>query len=225
MGTANSNAEAQTMANRVSRGQFEESLALTREALRNNTLYRIPLLNILRFCTEERELDEVLAFISGMPEMETATRTSLSLVNSMVNSGALVRSAIADGVRLSYDDYLRSVEEGASYEQVEFRLATTEAGAKAIGENGVDGALASLRDARPDCAVYFDAILAYCVQPRSYRDVSDEIARIEASRFGAVAKIQPSYVLERLHETGALDWKGGWETTAQGEAALRTLNG
>ena len=108
---------------------------------------------------------------------------------------------------------------------MEFRLATTEAGAKAVGENGVDGALASLRDARPDCAVYFDVILAYCLQPRSYRDVFDEIARIEASRFGAVAKIQPSYVLERLHETGALDWKGGWETTAQGEAALRAPNG
>ena len=164
--------------------------------------YRLILQSLLAFCSEPRSVQEIHEELMYVPWMHNkAAHTPETLLTWMVEAGAIAEH----------------IEEGT-----ETALwMTTEAGMEAIAAHDSAERLRRLLEEEPGYVGIYRMILEFCSNERTL----DEIENLFIGHPGLQSPhVYPSYLVDRLEFTGALEWTGeGWLITETGKESLEVI--
>lgn len=205
-----------------------DGMGAIEDVLFNQALYREPLLMALRFCFDECERADVEERLDSFLKGIDATRPASSLIESLLATGGLSETIVADGVRMTRSEYeaLHADAEDGGCEQVFVLLRTTQDGRCVAGKYSTSNRLVGLFVEHPELSGVYSAVLDFCNEPKSYREIEiylgTSFSAFVAGK-GERPLVHPSFVLEGLQLTGSLSWAGGWKTTEEGRAAVASL--
>lgn len=193
------------------------------------------LFDLLVFCKEEREEQDVESFLEQHKQFADGYHSAQKYLLFMQRTGGIEeREYDCDGVLITdaMRDELREL--GAPEEEiedlaVEWRFITTDAGNEAIERfdpaSRTREMLAEQRESRHPT---FRRLLQFCEdEPRSLDEITTFLASdpgLEKDPRTGVMGMQPSAYIGKLDQAGALTWEGGWKTTPGGMEVLETLN-
>jgi len=152
--------------------------------------YRLILPRLLAFCFESRSTDEIHEELMCFPGIRTAAHTPKMLLAWMVEVGAVAGH----------------IEENSKVT----RWLTTEAGLEAIAGRDPAERLRRLFEEEPAFVDIYRMILEFCGKERSMPEIEYLLCAHPAL---ANSNVYPSYLVDRLECTGALEWTGKWSTT------------
>lgn len=191
----------------------------------SQSLYINPLFQILEICKDEQPRALVESYIDDAPEMHAAIRTASSLVQSLINAGALHEEIEADDVRMSREGYEQALadENFNGFNDVEVYICVTENGKAVACAHSPNNRYKTLLKENSDYQKVYEDVLDFCKSPRQLHDVELEIQSLgfATSRNAQHKKcVYPLFILEGLQSVGALAWDKGWNTTPAGQSIL-----
>ncbi|MDR0309983.1 MAG: hypothetical protein LBJ21_00190 [Acidobacteriota bacterium] len=162
--------------------------------------YRLVLPRLLAFCFEPRSAGEIHEELMCFSVMRTAAHTPKMLLAWMIETGAVARYMEEDSEKGSKDA----------------RWLTTEAGIEAIAGRDPAERLRRLLDEEPEYSDIYRMILEFCSCERSISEI-EYLLRAHPALENP--KVYPSYLVDRLEFTGALEWTGKWRAAETGKCA------
>ncbi len=208
-------------------GSYDRAVAGLQHLLGGAPLHREIYLRLLNFCKERRLLSEAEAVVERAPGFSTLAQSPYRLIRDLVDEGGL------DWIDLDADglDVTPERTAGLSADQIDdlvadFALETTAAGADAAEAMSPERRLDALLQKAPERERAFAEVLAFCEEPRAFKDVQDflEQAGVLGSLRAANGRpLQASFFVDMLERAGGLEWDGAWHVTEAGRALLDRL--
>lgn len=208
-------------------GSYDRTVAGLRHLLGGAPLHREIYLRLLNFCKERRLLGEAEAVVERAPGFSTLAQSPYRLIRDLVDEGGLDWIDLdANGVAVSPE---RTV--GLSADQIDdlvadFALETTAAGADAAEAMSPERRLDALFQKAPERGRAFAEVLAFCEEPRAFKDVRDfleQVGVLGSLRAANGRPLQASFFVDMLERAGGLEWDGAWHVTEAGRALLDRL--
>ena len=156
--------------------------------------YRHILQRLLAFCSEPKSVREIHDEIMCYTGTARAARDPKMLLAWMIEVGAIAGHA-AEGSETTL-------------------WRTTEAGIEAVAGRDPAERLRRLLEEEPAYADIYRMILKFCYEERSLSDIE---YLLQAHLGLRNPPVYPSYLIDRLEFTGALEWTGKWRTTEAGK--------
>lgn len=224
----------------------EEAVAALTECVYRHPRHREVYYQLLAFCAEERTVDEAEAFVETLPAYADALQRAGVLVDVMVAQGGLAyieydaagsaiddariaatRQAVADRWKgdLNSPAFEDAVED-ALFDLVARRtVQTTVVGCAVVQLLNPKKRVAAYATSCPEREPVYRQLLSFCLTPRSLSEIKallDGNPVLEPTARTAHQPLHASYFIDRLHESGGLEWQGGWVATPAGRAFLET---
>lgn len=114
--------------------------------------------------------------------------------------------------------------EDALYELVEKRtLRVTETGVVVVRLLDPVKRVTSYATSRPERTPLYQKLLEFCLVPRTLEEIKgllDGDPALASAEHSGQQALHASYFIDRMNESGGLQWDGGWMTTSAGRAYL-----
>lgn len=223
----------------------EQSIAALVECVYRHPRHRELYYQALLHCMDERGVEEVEEFIESLPAFGSALQTSSTLIDVLLSAGGLVYTEYdADG-KIIDDERVEAVRraviarlpegtsaddavEDALYELVDNRtLSTSETGAAVVELLDPVKRVTSYASSRPDRTPAYRKLLEFCLTPRTLEEIKgllDEDPVLKSAERSGCQGLKASYFIDRMNESGGLQWNGRWLTTDAGQAYLKTAS-
>lgn len=155
-------------------------------------------------------------------EVRRATLEQRASVAESVLSSA--DSALADAEYKAQALALDNAIDDALYGLVEKRtLRVTETGAAVVRLLDPVKRVTSYATSRPERASLYRKLLEFCLVPRTLEEIKgllDGDPALEPTEHSGQQALHASYFIDRMNESGGLQWDGGWVTTSAGRSYL-----
>lgn len=155
-------------------------------------------------------------------EVRRATLEQRASVAGSVLSSA--DSALADAEYKAQALALDNAIDDALYGLVEKRtLRVTETGAAVVRLLDPVKRVTSYATSRPERAPLYRKLLEFCLVPRTLEEIKgllDGDPALAPTEHSGRQALHASYFIDRMNESGGLQWDGGWVTTSAGRSCL-----
>ena len=155
-------------------------------------------------------------------EVRRATLEQRASVAGSVLSSA--DSALADAEYKAQALALDNAIDDALYGLVEKRtLRVTETGAAVVRLLDPVKRVTSYATSRPERAPLYRKLLEFCLVPRTLEEIKgllDGDPALAPTEHSGRQALHASYFIDRMNESGGLQWDGGWVTTSAGRSYL-----
>lgn len=155
-------------------------------------------------------------------EVRRATLEQRASVAGSVLSSA--DSALADAEYKAQALALDNAIDDALYGLVEKRtLRVTETGAAVVRLLDPVKRVTSYATSRPERAPLYRKLLEFCLVPRTLEEIKgllDGDPALAPTEHSGQQALHASYFIDRMSESGGLQWDGGWVTTSAGRSYL-----
>lgn len=155
-------------------------------------------------------------------EVRRATLEQRASVAGSVLSSA--DSALADAEYKAQALALDNAIDDALYGLVEKRtLRVTETGAAVVRLLDPVKRVTSYATSRPERAPLYRKLLEFCLVPRTLEEIKgllDGDPALAPTEHSGRQALHASYSIDRMNESGGLQWDGGWVTTSAGRSYL-----
>ena len=155
-------------------------------------------------------------------EVRRATLEQRASVAGSVLSSA--ESALADAEYKAQALALDNAIDDALYGLVEKRtLRVTETGAAVVRLLDPVKRVTSYATSRPERAPLYRKLLEFCLVPRTLEEIKgllDGDPALAPTEHSGRQALHASYFIDRMNESGGLQWDGGWVTTSAGRSYL-----
>lgn len=222
----------------------EEAVAALTECVYRHPRHREVYYQLLAFCADERAVDEAESFVEGLPAFADALQRAGVLVDVMVQHGGLayveydgdgrviddariaeVRAAVADQWEGAADTRaFEDAVEDALFDLVARRTVRATPAARAVVQLlDPERRVAAYATGRPEREPVYRELLSFCLVPRSLDEIKallDGNPALAPTARTAHQPLHASYFIDRLHESGGLEWQNGWVATPAGRAFL-----
>jgi hypothetical protein len=191
----------------------------------SNPLYRPVLYRILEACqTERQQLPELEAYISGLAEFKSSSQPQYSLIQWLVDAGALAAFEVdAEGAIIT-DEQKEELDEDELDDLVKtFAYQITIDGETALSIVNPVTRLEQLLAEVPERYNTYIEVLEFLLESHSYKEVDDLLRGREilmSRREPDDRPMQPSVFVDKLAANGGLVWDKGWKTTKEGKELL-----
>ena len=181
----------------------------------NHPLNREALIEILRYCEQERDQADVEAHMQAPSAAYSALLSPYRLICQLVDAGGIVCTEVdADG-----EPELDDLVQGWRYE-------TTDAGNEVAGYFDPARRVERLAAAHPEAVAAFRTVLLFCDRPRKRAELA---AFIEKEKLLSTLRVvlpagstlRPSVFMDKLESAGMLAWNDGWSITEAGRRYLQ----
>jgi hypothetical protein len=182
------------------------------------------LYKLLAWCVEPRDMADAEAFVAAQDEYvySHVIQAPYAVVGILEDAGGLVRCDLdADGRPVDDAVRARLGDDAADDLVCSTVVSTTDEGAAVVEllspARRIEAQLAQKPHRRPT----YLALLRFCAQPRSLKDIQDFFASTPDLALDLVTahqRLAPDYYVDRLEKAGGLVWRGAWVAT---EAGLR----
>ena len=205
----------------------EESLFELASAIHKSPLHREILLRILTTCSEPKAMSALEKEIASWPEFATAVHDQAWLIECMVEHGGLERLYLGiDGdvygkeqvEDLCEDDFFAEIEDEA--------FLTTEIGRMVAEEYSPRVHLTKLLEQVPARLETYLKVLDYVKEtPRQYTELHNLLKDNPILVLDPFYqdKIQPSVFIDKLEQTGVIQWNNGWKLSQEGNDILTEI--
>lgn len=133
-------------------------------------------------------------------------------------------SALADAGYKAQTLALDNAIDDALYELVDKRtLRVTETGAAVVRLLDPVKRVTSYATSRPDREPLYRKLLEFCLAPRTLEEIKgllDGDPALAPTEHSGQQALHASYFIDRMNESGGLQWDGGWVTTSAGRSYL-----
>lgn len=190
-------------------------------------LHREAYLALLNLCKERRLLAEAEDSLRHRATFAQLAQSPYRLIRDLVEEGGL------DWIELDADgnEIAPERKEGLDEDEVDdlvadFALETTAAGADVAEAMSPRRRLDALLEGEPDRQAAFAEVLAFCEEPRPFREVEAYLrgsGALEDLRARNGRPLQASYFVDMLERAGGLEWDGAWRVTEAGGRLLARL--
>lgn len=209
---------------------FDDALATLEETVTKHPLNRELMYKTLAFCSEERELGAIEAYIAASPEFKTATQTPYHLIITLEKGYGLARTERDQyGATVTPEHKIGLNEDELDDLVCSESYRTTEVGARFVARHHPRARLVELLNLTPErTETYLDLLNYVAENPRTYAEITSFLKdkpALETLIDGKRTIMQPSVFVDNLERSGALVWKGGWTLTEEGYAYLKELRG
>ena len=204
---------------------FQAKLLKVCDLLQANPLNRAMMCKILKACMSERQvLNKLEEYIQEQPEFKSITQPPYYLIKWLLENEAL------NIIELDQEGNVITPEqkEGKSEDEIEdliedVAFITNEVGRMAALEFSPANRLMPLLEAKPDRYDTYIELLEFLKEPRSYNEV-DKLLRgrdvLMSGRTGDERPIQPSVFIDKLAQSGSINFIDGWVITEEGKELL-----
>lgn len=155
-------------------------------------------------------------------EVRRATLEQRASVAGSVLSSA--DSALADAEYKAQALALDNAIDDALYGLVEKRtLRVTETGVAVVRLLDPVKRVTSYATSRPERAPLYRKLLEFCLVPRTLEEIKgllDGDPALAPTEHSGQQALHASYFIDRMNESGGLQWDGGWVTTSAGRSYL-----
>lgn len=212
---------------------FDERVDKTMECLDRRASFRNILYGLLLFCGEERTYDEIEEHVQSYAEFEANRQSARRYAFFLQRTGAIEEIELdGEGAVITDERRDQLMEAGADADSidalvVDWRVRTTEVGARAIQLGDPLLSLKELLEEKPARRSTYAKVLAYCRQPRQLGEIADELKNdpgLEKDERTGLPSMQPSAYVSKLDHAGGLVWNEGWVSTKEGLAILDEMN-
>lgn len=211
----------------------EELVADVLDVIYKHPRHRELYYKTLAFCAQERTVDEAEDYLEAQPEFAGALQTSTTLVNVLIEKGAIAYCEYdAKGAAITEDSLAAAREAGATedelYEQVARRtVCTTSAGNAAVALLDPTKRVFAYASSVPERACAYRELLQFCITSRTLDEIKnlfDGNPVLEPTERTNWQKLHAVYFVDRMDEAGGLVWDNGWVTTEAGHAFLDSVD-
>lgn len=208
---------------------FDQRVEATLECLGRRPTFRDILYGLLGFCQEEKSYEEIGPFVEGYADFHRNRQEPSRYVFMLLRTGALEEIELdEDGQPLTEERKQAAIDEGLAPEDVDllvfdWRVVTTEVGAKVFEENDPASRFRRLLAQYPEREEAFAEIMEFCRSPRFMGQIDDEFKGSALLGFDDQTSQmrQPSSYLEKLERSGMIFWNNQhWVLTAEGQEYL-----
>lgn len=198
----------------------EEVLFELASAIHKSPLHREILLRILNTCAELKTMGALEKEVASWPEFATAVHDQAWLIERMVEHKGLVRLYLGFDGNTYTQEYVDALSEDDLFEQIEDEaFLTTEAGRMVAEEYSPRTRLTKLLKKVPARMETYLEILDYVKgAPRQYAELYNMLKDNPILVLDAhyQDKMQPSVFIDKLEQSGVIQWSDGWKLSQEG---------
>ncbi len=208
---------------------FEEKVDRVRLALQHNPRFREIHFRTLEFCLEQQVLHDIEEMIAGLPEFKNCDQNQYRLITYLENAGGLERLELDEDMNIVTEEMKEGLDENEIDDLVAvYAFVTTEAGRAVYEEMRPEKRMDNLRDAFPKRRGAYQKLLAFCKEPRTFKEIDNLLAGSDVLKSGSLntatdIPLQPSVFIDQLERCGGLVWDDGWHITEGGKKFLELL--
>lgn len=165
--------------------------------LLNEPGYSTVLFKILAYCDSARSFSDVESKILSFPEMKGALQSPKILLKWLVEAGGIEQIALQEEEPIWH---------------------TTVAGQNVVEQEAFHNRLRRLFDQELKYQDIYLKVLQACMLPKSRAEIE---AMLDGNPALESPIVYPSFFLETLERSGALEWNDKWQITQTGESLLK----